>query len=288
MYTENTRDFRNLLNTSKGRDKFCQLLQYTANFYVTNMRHSLEYASLVKEKKIESVVRAKTFESSISNGRKIFRLLLFLNEVKEIEDLLKNTKMWLPLRVMKIISASCSFIYYLTDNIVWFSNMNFMSKTIPGFGYRWKQIKNMFSLTKTVLEIIISAVTVKVKKHEENRLRRKLEKYDSLIVSPADAECYDLTTKLILIRREARFHMVEVLIYMLRLIMLVSSLKLVGHDFLHPIFVSSCGLGQSGCTVFKSMMSKRPFYKLTIEEVNTKLNRSPTTTKGAVATKPRS
>jgi len=81
MWSQNTHDFRNLLNTSKGRDKFCQMLQYLANFYVTCMQNSEEYKELVKAKKIESVNILKKFESQVSNGRKIFRLLLFLNEI---------------------------------------------------------------------------------------------------------------------------------------------------------------------------------------------------------------
>jgi hypothetical protein len=40
QWAVNTSSFRNLLNTSKGRDKFCQMLQYTANFYVTCMKES--------------------------------------------------------------------------------------------------------------------------------------------------------------------------------------------------------------------------------------------------------
>ena len=63
MWTQNTHDFRNLLNTSKGRDKFCQSLQYVANFYVTCMKSSEKYGELVKAKKIESVNKAKKFES---------------------------------------------------------------------------------------------------------------------------------------------------------------------------------------------------------------------------------
>jgi len=57
------------------------MLQYLANFYVTCMQNSEEYKELVKAKKIESVNILKKFESQVSNGRKIFRLLLFLNEI---------------------------------------------------------------------------------------------------------------------------------------------------------------------------------------------------------------
>jgi len=137
-----TSSFRNLLNTSKGRDKFCQLLQYIANFYVTCMRESQVYGKLVKERKNESVNKAKKFESSISNGRKIFRLLLFLNELAELNELIKVKKGETLMRVLKIISTCCSFIYYLTDNIVYLANLSFIPKTVPMSTIKWKDIKN--------------------------------------------------------------------------------------------------------------------------------------------------
>jgi hypothetical protein len=63
MWTKNTNSFNNLLNSSKGRDKFCQLLQYTANFYVTCMKSSAVYGKQARDKKIASVNRMKNLES---------------------------------------------------------------------------------------------------------------------------------------------------------------------------------------------------------------------------------
>jgi hypothetical protein len=77
----NTTSFRNLLNTSKGRDKFCQLLQYLASFYIACMRESPVYGTEVKARKNTSVNKVKKLESSLSNGRKIFRLFLWQNEL---------------------------------------------------------------------------------------------------------------------------------------------------------------------------------------------------------------
>ncbi len=49
--------------------------------------------------------------------------------------------------------------------------------------------------------------------------------------------------------------------------MLISSLKLVGHKYLHPIFVSVSGLLQAIFVVFKSMKGKKKFYKVTMKDV---------------------
>jgi hypothetical protein len=162
-----------LLNSSKGRDKFCQLLQYVANFYCTCMRESQEYGTEVRARKNPSVNKAKKFESSISNGRKIFRLFLWLNEIAELNDLIKLQKFGVPMRILKIISTSCSFIYYLTDNIVYLANLDLCSPFVPFIGHqklKWKQIKNIFSLTKTILEIIIAIYAIKLKNKESDDL----------------------------------------------------------------------------------------------------------------------
>ena len=163
-WVKNTNSFRNLLNTSKGRDKCAQFIQYTASLYIACMRTSddKEIYELVKQRKEPSVNRAKKLESNISNGRKIFRLLLWLNEISEIENLVKNKKMNPGLRILKIASTFCSFFYYIADNWVWLAGLEFTSPRI--FKYKWKQIKNTFSLWKTILELIISVYNIILKR----------------------------------------------------------------------------------------------------------------------------
>ena len=166
-WVKNTNSFRNLLNTSKGRDKCAQFIQYVAAFFIACMRTSddREIYELVKQKKMESVNRAKKLENNISNGRKIFRLLVWLNEISEIENLINNKKMNRLLRALKIVSMMCSTFYYIADNIVWLAGVGYMSPKI--FGYKWKNLKNTSSLWKTVLELIISMYTVYLKKIQE-------------------------------------------------------------------------------------------------------------------------
>ena len=137
-WVKNTNGVRNLLNTSKGRDKSAQLIQYMATFYITCMRTSDDkvISNLVKQKLEPSVNRAKKLENNISNGRKIFRLLLWLNEISEIENLINNKKMNKVLRLLKICSLTCSFFYYIADNCVWLAGLGYTSPKI--LNYKWK------------------------------------------------------------------------------------------------------------------------------------------------------
>ena len=203
------------------------------------MKESEEWGNLVKQKKEPSVVRAKLLENNISNGRKIFRLFLWLNEITLLEETIKSKKLNKEVKFVKIISTICSFFYYLSDNIVWLANMGYMNHAI--FEYRWKKIKDAFSLTKTVLEVLISLYTVYLRKREERALRKKIYQYSGQLVQP-DTTWYVLVRNLVISRRETIFAKVESAIYLARMFLLTYSLKLPGHSYLQPIFISLCGL----------------------------------------------
>ena len=85
-----------------------------------------------------------------------------------------------------------------------------------------------------------------------------------------DTTWYVLVRNLVISRRETIFAKVESAIYLARMFLLTYSLKLPGHTFLQPIFISLCGLFQASCAVFKSMKGKKPFKVLKIEDIQKK------------------
>jgi hypothetical protein len=119
-----------------------------------------------------SVTRAKSIEDNISNGRKIFRFMLFLNEYSEMNEILKNKKHPIGLKFLKFMSAICSHNYYLFDNIVWFTQIGILNKFIYLPKYKWKKFKDLFSLYKTILEVIISIYLVIIKSGKASLLER--------------------------------------------------------------------------------------------------------------------
>lgn len=74
--------------------------------------------------------------------------------------------------------------------------------------------------------------------------------------------------KIVILRREMRFLEIEIYIYTMRLILLVGSLKLIGHKWLHPVAMSICGLNQAFAVVFKSMKKKKTFGKLELKDLS--------------------
>lgn len=176
------------------------------------------------------------------------------------------------MKCLKILSAVCSFMYYFSDNIVWFSKIGFLDKHIP-FSDRvykekikWGKFKDFYSLMKTILELFIYCYTYRLKMQEEQALFEKLMKYqDDLITHNSKSFVY--LRKLVILKREMRYIRIEIFIYLMRLIMLTKHLKLTFHHILDPIFVSICGFMMAVTTVFKSIKSKKNFFKLEIDDI---------------------
>ena len=153
------------------------------------MKHSEIYSEMVRHKKVESFDKARIFESNISNGRKIFRLFLWLNEINELHNICHSSKLTLNVKVLKTISSVCSFIYYFTDNIVWLSKIGFVDKFVPfsqnilGYQLKWGKIKDQFSLCKTMLELVIYIYIYKLKYFEDKDMLMKLRQFGSQKIS---------------------------------------------------------------------------------------------------------
>jgi hypothetical protein len=178
-----------------------------------------------------------------------------------MNDILKNKNHPLLLKILKFLSAVCSHNYYLFDNIVWFTQIGILNKFIIS-DLKWKKLKDIFSLWKTIFELIISLYLVIMKTRKERKLMEELSRFQRQVIK-SNRSCYVIMRKIILLRRKVRFHEIEFFIYLMRFIMLTYALRLAGHQHMHPIFVSICGLLQAITVVFKSMKGKKKFYKLT-------------------------
>ena len=116
------------------------------------------------------------------------------------------------------------------------------------------------------MELIIYIYTYKLKQKEDAALVDKLIQCQSELIK-SDNKSFVYLRKLVILRRELRYIKIEIFIYSMRMILLVSGLKLVGHKYLDPIFVSICGFMQAFTSVIKSMKNKKNFYKLEVEDL---------------------
>lgn len=69
---------------------------------------------------------------NISSGRKVFKFLKFVDEIKSIMVLLnkRGNKKGAVVKILSLSARTCGFFYYLLDNVVWFTNMGMISKII--------------------------------------------------------------------------------------------------------------------------------------------------------------
>ncbi|CAJ1450410.1 unnamed protein product [Effrenium voratum] len=121
-----------VLQFSSGRDKFCALMQGCAKF----ASEALATPGSDRHWMFRSV------EDSLSDGRKIFRLF------KEIREVYKVRRGWsrfslgcqedgalsIPATcgVLDMLGHSCSFFYYLGDNLLWAASVGLVrSKEVP-------------------------------------------------------------------------------------------------------------------------------------------------------------
>lgn len=74
---------------------------------------------------IRSVIVSKRVVDNISSGRKVFKFLKSIDEVKTIMELTrkKTSSNEFIIKVLSLFARGCGFFYYLLDNVVWFANM---------------------------------------------------------------------------------------------------------------------------------------------------------------------
>ncbi|CDW81009.1 pex11 domain containing protein [Stylonychia lemnae] len=241
----------NVMSSSRGRDKICALIQYIVQLYVNCMKYSQEYHDLVELNEISSVLIGRRVVDQISSGRKVFKFLKFVDEIKNVVDLFgkKGAKNGQLVRIMSLFARVCGFFYYLLDNVVWFSNMGMISKTAFN-KMKWKRLKDIFTLAKNWSEVIKSIIIWYYAVQEENRINEELSKLENQVVG-LDQRTTKLVKDLIKQRQKRRICFATVIQNTLRILMLSYRLKLPIKKYMHPIFYTVCGLVSNIFAIFK-------------------------------------
>ena len=92
-------------------------------------------------------------EKSISNGRKIFRFLKFLEDYKKLKSYIFKSKNFDKNAVFKIVISLFAMFYHFLENIVLLNNLGILQENITE-GFNWKTGKNFFSLLESLLKYI--------------------------------------------------------------------------------------------------------------------------------------
>jgi hypothetical protein len=177
----------------------------------------------------------------MSNGRKIFRFLKFVEDFRKFTTYIYESSFNLDTILKTFISLSASFYHFL-DNLVWASNVGMIGTNITA-DINWKSSKNFFSIIKTLFKIINNLITFKDIYYnswinEDNEIVE--ENYEKIVNET--------------IKNWSKLRMVSLNILqgLLKLCTSLYSLKFQPiSNYLHPIIVSFCGIAYCAISIFK-------------------------------------
>lgn len=95
----------------------------------------------------------------MSNGCKLFRVLMFVDEINHMEQLYNNWNSSNKMKELELLSCIFSFCYHILNSFVWASDIGIISKSIYSFNIKWKRTKDMMSLGRNILQTAIAFLT---------------------------------------------------------------------------------------------------------------------------------
>jgi hypothetical protein len=177
----------------------------------------------------------------MSNGRKIFRFLKFVEDIKKFYSYLYDSSFDF-LTILKAFTTLSACFYHFLDNLVWASNVGMINRIITG-EIGWKTSKNFFSIVRTLIKLITDFVDLKTYYYGSwmnNDNEIKNENYEKLI-----AETIKNRSKL-------RMLTLDIIHACLKLVTLIYSMKFEPvFSFLHPIIVAFSGILYCVISLFK-------------------------------------
>lgn len=132
VIVEHARNVKMVLGTSKGRDKICSMIQYTAKLVHTcniysNIPLVQEQLQLLGKDRDENLLSAR-ISSTMSKNRKIFKLFKFIDELYEIMRVARSTTTSIEQKFFDIMAHFCAFCNFLLDNIIWMINTRILGQ----------------------------------------------------------------------------------------------------------------------------------------------------------------
>ena len=253
----------NILSSTRGREKFLSLFQYAAQMYKETMKSYVLYQNI--ESPI-SLKNAKSIERSMSNGRKLFRVLMFVDEYANIEKIVKTSNLYNGDVALKLLSHCASFVFYILDNLVWAADIGIINKFIYNANIKWKITKDLASLTRCICELILSFFNIRETQKKLRVLESQLDTIPSSVLTK-DSKVVEILRNLVQYRSNFAYDLFDVIQNILRLLMLCKSLRLLMHRHMSITFVAICGVLASLLSLFK-MLTQKP----RILSINSKSN----------------
>jgi hypothetical protein len=182
----------------------------------------------------------------MSNGRKIFRFLKFIEDLRKFSSYLYDSSFDF-ITILKAFTTLSGCFYHLLDNLVWASNVGIMNRIISG-ELKWKTSKNFFSLLKTLIKLTTNILNFKECFYKEFHVENSENLFQETL------------------KNRSRLRMISLNIFhtIIKLITLFFSLKIEPfYSLLHPVIVSLCGILYCVISIYKVYEKNKEFqYKM--------------------------
>ena len=211
-------------------------MQYMAALYKDCM---LDYLHSYRIKEWPKNVRnSRTIQDSMRNGRKVFRLLRWIEEIGSLDKNLKKATN--TLSVLKFARHLIGIFYYIFDNIVWISEAGIINKYISDPRWKWENSKNVLSLMRYSLLFFIVLLKVRKIFNKETACADALVRRKLMIRQ--GNEGYGLMQAMFKIRYKRRYSVLSMMKNLLRIFMLYKTIKLPGSGRISMICIDACGI----------------------------------------------
>lgn len=234
-----------ILKSSRGRYKIFGIMQYLAALYKDC---KLDYLNSYRIREWPRNVRnSKILQDSMKNGRKVFRLLRWIEEIGSIEKNLKKATGLIS--TLKFMRHLFGIFYYISDNLVWVAEAGVTNRFISDISWKWENIRNILSLIRYFLLMFITVLKAKKYRAKEAEVTECLKKRNVHISNGNGGE--ELMLSLYRIRNKRRYSYLSLMKNPLRIFMLYRVLKLPGFNMISMILHDICGAASYALGVAK-------------------------------------
>ena len=230
-----------VMSSSRGRDKLCGLIQYVCRL--------LAVSALGRYKDLtEMPVRQSAYFlwQNLSNTRKVFRFLKFLEVFDDILALSSSTSAQRSFYFLEIIKLATSFFYFLLDNFIWLTRVNVFDSTRLSQFDKLVRFKRHLSFTRCALTLVQESQLYLRSQSEINRIVKNI-----LIGQIGSSDSKSTVSRIVKLRYVQRKSLMSILHQVTKSIMLMYTIGILAPKYLSEVGFSILGLFSNLYSVHK-------------------------------------
>lgn len=224
---------------------------------------------------------AKNLVKQIKSGRKVFKLLKFVDEWKElikqvksmnysqlfsaIQKFLRPSTYAGPKVNFKVVMANflltctkvSSFLYYLIDNSLWLADVGMIGESVYN-KRKWKFWKKVFNLVKNYTQAVRAYLMYRINLLKLAKIEKELDQFNDHLCGHQSYKATEVMRAFISQGITVKDQLFVMSRNLLRIILLNYKLKIVfWKDVVHPILATFLSIVQNIIAIFKIWLKKR-------------------------------